>query len=156
LALHVLLDRDSHAIVVTPNYQSVETIPLSLCALTGVPLDPDRQWTLDIDRVAAAIRLNTKLVSINFPHNPTGKILERDRFEALVALCRRHGIWLFSDEVYRLLDADTGFDHLPQAADVYERGPSLNVMSKVCTACPACASAGSPVRTEACSRAWSG
>src|SRR5262249_14315295 len=52
------------------------------------------------------------------------------RFDALVTLCRKHGIWLFSDEVYRLLDANTGIEHLPQAADCYERGLSLNVMSK--------------------------
>lgn len=129
-AMQVLLDRNSHAIVVTPNYQSAETIPLSICEVTGVPLIPEEKWTLDIDQIAADIRPNTKLISINFPHNPTGKVLEPDRFAALVALCRRHGIWLFSDEVYRLLDADTGIEHLPQAADIYERGVSLNVMSK--------------------------
>ncbi len=128
-AMHATLDADSHAIVVTPNYQAAETIPLSICAVTGVPLDPDKDWTLDVDQVASAIRPNTKMVSINFPHNPTGKILERDRFDAIVALCRRHGLWLFSDEVYRLLDGG-GVTHLPQAADVYERGMSLNVMSK--------------------------
>jgi aspartate/methionine/tyrosine aminotransferase len=125
----VVLGPDDHAIVVTPNYQSAETVPLSLCAVTGIPLDPDRNWTLDIDRVDAAIRPNTKALYINFPHNPSGKILERDRFEALVELCRKHGIWLFSDEVYRLIERDPAL-RLPQAADVYERGVSLNVMSK--------------------------
>jgi aspartate/methionine/tyrosine aminotransferase len=124
-----LLDRDDHAVVVTPNYQSAESIPLSICAVSGVPLDADQGWTLDIDRVAAAIRPNTRVVYINFPHNPTGKILELDRFHALVELCRRHGIWLFSDEVYRLIERDPAL-RLPQAADVYERGISLNVMSK--------------------------
>ena len=91
-AMQVLLDRDSHAIVVTPNYQSAETVPLSLCAVTGIPLDPECGWRLDIDRVAAAIRSNTKLISINFPHNPTGKVLEQDRFDALIARCRKDGI----------------------------------------------------------------
>ena len=102
-AMQVLLGPGDHAIVVTPNYQAAETVPLSLCAVSGVPLEPDDNWSLDIDRVAAAIRPQTKLVSINFPHNPTGKILERRRFDALVELCRRHGLWLFSDEVYRPL-----------------------------------------------------
>ncbi len=128
-AMRVLLSADDHAVLVTPGYQSAETLPLSLCAASGVPLDPERGWTLDIDRVAAALRPNTKLVAVNFPNNPTGKILERDRFDALVALCRRHGLWLFSDEVYRPLDRDPG-QRLPQAADVYERALSLNVMSK--------------------------
>ena len=125
----VLLDPGAHAIVVTPNYQSAESVPLSICDVTGVPLEADQNWTLDIGRVAAAIRPNTRVISINFPHNPTGKILERDRFEALVELCRHHGIWLFSDEVYRLIERDPAI-RLPQAFDAYERGVSLNVMSK--------------------------
>ena len=129
IAMRVLLEPGDHAIVVTPNYQSVETVPLAICDVTGVALDPNDHWSLDIDKVAAAIRPNTRLVSINFPHNPTGKILERDRFDALVALCRRHGIWLFSDEVYRPL-GPTGTVHLPAAVDVYEKGLSLGVMSK--------------------------
>jgi aspartate/methionine/tyrosine aminotransferase len=70
-------------------------------------------------------------MSINFPHNPTGKILERDKFNQLVEICRERGIWLFSDEVYRLIERDPG-TRLPHAADVYERGLSLNVLSKSC------------------------
>ncbi len=129
IAMRVLLEPGDHAIVVTPNYQAAETVPLAICEVTGVAMDPDDHWSLDIDKVAAAIRPNTRVISINFPHNPTGKILERDRFDALVALCRTHGIWLFSDEVYHPLGA-TGTVHLPAVADVYERGLSLNVMSK--------------------------
>lgn len=124
-----LLGPDDHAIVVTPNYQSAETVPLSLCATTGIALDEQENWTLHIDQVAATIRPNTRVVYVNFPHNPTGKILERERFDALVTLCRRHGIWLFSDEVYRLIERDLT-KRLPQAVDAYERGISLNVMSK--------------------------
>lgn len=130
IAMRVLLEPGDHAIVVTPNYQAAETIPLSICEVTGIALNPDDHWSLDIDDVAAAIQPNTRVVSINFPHNPTGKILERERFDALVALCRKHGIWLFSDEVYHSL-GPSGSTHLPQAADVYEKGLSLGVMSKV-------------------------
>ncbi|MCP4330902.1 MAG: aminotransferase class I/II-fold pyridoxal phosphate-dependent enzyme [Alphaproteobacteria bacterium] len=129
-AMRVLLDADSHAIVAVPNYQAAETVPLDICAVTGVPLDADDGWSLDIDRVAQAIRPNTKVVSINFPNNPTGAILDRERFDALVELCRTHGLYLFSDEVYRLVERDPAL-RLPQAADVYERGLSLHVMSKV-------------------------
>lgn len=125
----VLLDRDAHAIVVTPNYQSHETLPQSICSATGVPLDPDDNWSLDIDRVAAAIRPNTRLVTINFPHNPTGAILSEDRYEALIELCRKHGIYILHDEIFNGL-GPTGARHLPFIADVYERGLSLGVMSK--------------------------
>ncbi len=125
----VILDSDSHAIVVTPNYQSHETLPLAICEATGVPLDPDDGWSLDIDRVAQAIQPNTKLVTINFPHNPTGAILPLDRYQALIELCRLHGIYILHDEIFNGL-GPTGTEHLPFIADEYERGLSLNVMSK--------------------------
>ena len=125
----VILDKDSHAIVVTPNYQSHETLPVAICEATGVPLDPEDGWSLDIDRVAAAIRPNTRLLTINFPHNPTGAILPADRYAALIALCRKHGLYILHDEIFNGL-GPTGAKHLPFVADVYERGLSLNVLSK--------------------------
>jgi len=129
VAMRVLLNPGDHAIVITPNYQAAETVPLSICEVTGVPLDIDRNWDLDVDLLRAALRPNTKLISINFPNNPTGKIIPRAVFDAIVDICRSRGIWLFSDEVYRLIERDPSL-RLPQAADAYERGVSLNVMSK--------------------------
>ena len=125
----VLLGPGDHAIVVTPNYQSHETLPSMICEATGIPLDPDNGWSLDIDRVAAAIRPNTRLVTINFPHNPTGAILPLDRYRALIDLCRHHGIWILHDEIFHGL-GPSGAAHLPFVADEYERGLSLGVMSK--------------------------
>ncbi|MEJ2133886.1 MAG: aminotransferase class I/II-fold pyridoxal phosphate-dependent enzyme [Desulfofustis sp.] len=128
-AMRVLLDKDDHAIVAVPNYQAAETIPTDICSVSGLPLDENDNWSLDIDRVKREIRPRTKLISINFPNNPTGAVLESDRYLALVALCRQHGLYLFSDEVYRLMERDPAI-RLPQAADLYDKALSLNVMSK--------------------------
>jgi aspartate/methionine/tyrosine aminotransferase len=128
-AMRVLLDKNDHVIVTVPNYQAAETIPLSICSISGVPLDEKNNWSLDIDRVEREIRPNTKLVSINFPNNPTGAVLDHDKFRALIELCRKHGLYLFSDEVYRLVEGEPSI-RLPQAADLYEKALSLNVMSK--------------------------
>lgn len=128
-AMHALLSPEDHAVVVTPNYQSAETLPLSICAASGVALDPGDDWSLDVSAVEAALRPNTRVISTNFPHNPTGKVIPRESFDALVALARARGIALFSDEVYRLLEHDEG-KRLPQAAEVYDKALSLGVMSK--------------------------
>jgi aspartate/methionine/tyrosine aminotransferase len=129
----VLLNANDHAIVPTPNYQSAETVPLSVCEVTGVPLRRDARakggWRLDLDDIKAAIRPNTKLLSLNFPHNPTGLLIARADLEGLMALCRERGIYLVSDEVYRGVELDLD-DQMPQIADVYEKGVSLNVLSK--------------------------
>jgi len=128
-AMRVLLEPTDHVLVVVPNYQAAETLPLDSCEVSGVPLDGDAGWSLNLDLVKREIRPNTRLLSINFPNNPTGAVLERKTFDELVELCRRHGIYLFSDEVFRGIERDET-RRLPQVADVYERGLSLNVMSK--------------------------
>ena len=127
--LHALLSPGDHAVIVLPGYQSVETLTLGLCPVSGVALDADRGWSLDLDAVAAVLRPNTRLLAISFPNNPTGSQLEPDRFAALVALCRRRGIWLLSDEVYRFTERDPA-RRLPTAADAYERGVSIGALSK--------------------------
>jgi aspartate/methionine/tyrosine aminotransferase len=128
-ANRVILDEGSHAIAITPNYQSHESLPLAICDTSGIPLDPDDNWSLDIDRIAQAIKPNTRLVTINFPHNPTGANLPRDRLDALIALCRKHGIYILSDEIFNGLGR-SGTTHMPYVTELYERGLSLNVMSK--------------------------
>jgi aspartate/methionine/tyrosine aminotransferase len=127
--MHALLGPDHHAITVIPNYQSVESVPLSICEVSGIALDASRSWDLDLGALRDAIRPNTRLVCINFPHNPTGKVISRATLDELISICRERGIYLFSDEVYRLLERRPEIT-LPQVADVYERGISLGVMSK--------------------------
>jgi len=114
---------------VVPNYQAAETIPLDICSVSGVGLNPDKDWHLDLDDIQQAIRPNTKLISVCFPNNPTGHIMPEGDYAELVKICRKHDLYLFSDEVYRGVELDPS-KRIDQAADAYEKGLSLNVMSK--------------------------
>lgn len=128
LAMHALLGAGDHAVVVWPAYQSLHEVARSIGAsVTLVPLDP-ADWSLDVDAVAAAMRPNTRIIVINFPHSPTGAQLDADAFSRLVALAETHGAHLFSDEVYRGLEHSAAA--LPAAAECSPRGISLGVMSK--------------------------
>jgi len=127
--MHALLGTGDHAIVTVPNYQSMESIPLSLCDVSGIALREDVRWTLDLDELRLRIRPNTKLIATNFPNNPTGAIPTRADFREMVEMAAERGIHFLSDEVYRGLEPDDA-RRLPQAADVYERAISLGVMSK--------------------------
>jgi aspartate/methionine/tyrosine aminotransferase len=129
LTMHATLGPGDHAVVVWPAYQSLYEVARSIGAdVTPVALDP-RDWSFDVDRMADALRPNTRLVVINFPHSPTGAHVTRSQFDAVVQLCARRGIRLFSDEVYRLLEHDRGAT-LPPAAVLDDRAVSLGVMSK--------------------------
>lgn len=126
LAMQTLLRPSDHVIVITPNYQAAETVPLSVCDATGVALQPSDNWTLDLDALVAEIRPNTRMISVNFPNNPTGAVPAEATWRRLAEICDERGIILFSDEVYRGLEDSP----LPQAADISPNAMSLNVMSK--------------------------
>ncbi|HEX3791589.1 MAG TPA: aminotransferase class I/II-fold pyridoxal phosphate-dependent enzyme [Pseudonocardiaceae bacterium] len=129
LAMMTLLEPTDHVLVLTPNYQAAETIPLSVCAVSGVALRPEDGWALDVDTIERALRPNTRMVSVNFPNNPTGAVPDAEAWRRLARLCDDRGIVLFSDEVYRGLELPPGAA-LPQAADLSPTALSLNVMSK--------------------------
>jgi aspartate/methionine/tyrosine aminotransferase len=129
-ALQALAGPGDHVLATVPNYQSMETLLRATGAeVEGIPLDPDRGWALDLDRLTDAFRPETRLVAVNFPNNPTGALPEPETFRELVRRCDARGIRVFSDEVYRGLEADPART-LPAAADLSPRALSLNVLSK--------------------------
>ena len=128
-AAHALLQPGDHAVVTVPNYQSTEEIPLSICQVSGIALRESEHWNLDPDELRAALRTNTRLIAVNFPNNPTGKVIDPDTWQAVVAIAVERGIHLLSDEVYRGLERDSS-RRLAPVATIYDRGLSLGVMSK--------------------------
>jgi aspartate/methionine/tyrosine aminotransferase len=71
----------------------------------------------------------TRLVVVNFPHNPTGYLPSLDEYRALVEIVARAGTWLFFDEMYRGLEHNPAA-RLPSGCDLYERAITLGGMSK--------------------------
>jgi aspartate/methionine/tyrosine aminotransferase len=124
------LEPGDHMVGITPAYQSSYEIPRTIGAdLTLVPLRESRHWALDLDELAAAVTGRTKLIYVNFPHNPTGAVMSAADQQRLIALADSRGAYLFSDEVYRGLEFDPA-DRLPAAADLYPRAISLGGLSK--------------------------
>jgi len=129
-SMQVLAGPGDHVVVTVPNYQALETIPLTTGAqVTGILLDEASGWQLDLAEVRAALRPNTRGIAVNFPNNPTGAVPDQNIWRELVQLCAEREIRLVSDEVYRGLELDPTRT-LPQAADLDERALSINVMSK--------------------------
>ncbi|RST87093.1 pyridoxal phosphate-dependent aminotransferase [Aquibium carbonis] len=62
----------------------------------------ERGWTLDIERLDAAITPRTRVLFVNSPSNPTGWTADRETLAAILALARRHGLWIIADEIYAL------------------------------------------------------
>jgi len=76
-------------------------------------------WSLDFEKLAAAITPRTRALFLVSPSNPTGWTATRDDLTALLALARRHGIWIVADETYARFWYGTGA-RAPSFFDVIE------------------------------------
>ncbi len=131
IAMQTLLAPGDHVVVVSPAYQSLYEVARHIgCGVTRWELEAGRGgWRLDVGRLERLVEGRTRMLVINFPHNPTGHTLSRSELEAIVELARERGLYLFSDEMYRLLEYGSGA-RLPAACDLYEKGISLGGLSK--------------------------
>jgi len=131
LAMHALLKPGDHVVSIFPAYQALYEIPRSIgCDVSLWQLTArEGGWHVDVDRLASLITPRTRLIIINFPHNPTGCLPPRETFDAIVNLARERDLFLFSDEMYRWLEFDET-ERLPSACEVYEKAIVLSGLSK--------------------------
>jgi aspartate/methionine/tyrosine aminotransferase len=111
LAAQLVTGAGDRVVAVTPLWPNLVEIPKILGAhVETVALGfGARGWTLDLDRLLAALTPDTRMLMINSPNNPTGWVMTRDEQRAVLDHCRRHGIWIVADEVYeRLYYGDDG------------------------------------------------
>jgi len=130
IALNSILKSGDHVISTFPGYQSLYEVALGLgCEVTRWEPEEENGWCFYPDFLEKTIKPNTRMIIVNFPHNPTGYLPPRGDFEKIINLAKEHNIFLFSDEMYRLLEYDEK-DRLPSACELYEKAISLFGMSK--------------------------
>jgi N-succinyldiaminopimelate aminotransferase len=83
---------------------------------------------LDEDELASLFGERTRLLVLNSPHNPTGKVFRREELERIARLCREHDVLVLADEVYEHLTYD-GVEHTPIATLPGMRERTLTVSS---------------------------
>jgi aspartate/methionine/tyrosine aminotransferase len=84
-----------------PNFAAA----VGLASATPVPVElefADGRWSLDAERLKAAVTPKTSAIFINSPSNPTGWTATEDDLKSILDLARRHGLWIIADEIYAL------------------------------------------------------
>ena len=116
MSLQALLDDGDEVLVPSPDYP-LWTAATKLSGGTPVHYTCDEQadWWPDLDDLAAKITDRTKAVVVINPNNPTGAVYSREVLEGIVELARRHGLVVFSDEIYDKILYD-GVEHVSTAA----------------------------------------
>ncbi len=111
-----LVHAGDEVIVLEPVYDSyLPSIALAGGRPVAIPLDPARGFAPDWERIAAAITPRTRLLMLNFPHNPTGRCLGEADLRALERIVESTGVLIVSDEVYEHIVFD-GQPHRSLAA----------------------------------------
>lgn len=128
LVMNSLLDKGDHLVVISPSYQSLSELALSRgCQVSR--WEADDEGVYQIDALKSLVTERTRMIVINFPHNPTGRHISLMDLEEIISFCEKSGILLFSDEMYRGLEL--GADRqLPCAASLNDCSISLSGMSK--------------------------
>ena len=114
VVINALINPGDEVIVLEPFYDSYVA---SIKMAGGVPVPvtmhaPD--FCIDVKELEAAITPKTKLLILNNPHNPTGKVWTREELISVSQLAIKNDLYLLSDEVYEFLVFD-GFKHIPTA-----------------------------------------
>jgi aspartate/methionine/tyrosine aminotransferase len=129
ILMNVLLKPGDDVVCMAPAYQSLYQVAKSLgCSINFWQPDNDN-WQYNADDLEKLIKPNTKLIIVNFPHNPTGFLPSNEEVLKIVEIARKNDIVLFSDEMYHQL-VHNQEDNIPAFCDLYENAISLWGMAK--------------------------
>ncbi|HEY2671092.1 MAG TPA: pyridoxal phosphate-dependent aminotransferase [Rugosimonospora sp.] len=116
-AILALCEPGDEVVCFEPYYDSyAASIALAGAVRRPVTLRPgtDGRFAFDAADLRSAFGPRTRLVLLNSPHNPTGKVFTRGELGLIAELCVSHGVYAVTDEVYEHLVFDDG-EHIPLA-----------------------------------------
>jgi len=121
IAVRMIAGPGDEILIPTPAWPNFgAAVGVSGAATVCVPMDyAQGRFTLDLDRLAKAITPRTRGILVNSPSNPTGWTATKAEQEALLALSRKHGIWIVADEIYGRFIYD-GSERAPSFHDIME------------------------------------
>ena len=130
----VLLNPGDQVLLPAPYWLSYpEIAALAGASVTVLPTRAENGFQLDFEALEAAITPRTRLLVLNTPSNPTGRVMQRSELEAIADLLRRHPrVQVMSDEIYEFLLAEGHQHHsfAAVAADLAERCFTVNGFAK--------------------------
>lgn len=132
LALRALINSGDEVIIPEPCY--VSYVPCTALA-GGVPVTIDlkneNQFKLTAGELEAAITEKTKVLILSFPNNPTGAVMTREDLLPIAELCKKHDIYVISDEIYsELTYSEQGHFSIGALPGMKERTIIINGFSK--------------------------
>ncbi len=129
ILMNVLLEPGDEVICMAPAYQSLYQVAKSIGANVKWWQFDELEQKYHVEDLNKLVTAKTKLIIVNFPHNPTGYIPAIEELKRIVEIAKKNNVVLFSDEMYHQIVHDET-NAIPSICDLYENAISLWGMAK--------------------------
>jgi aspartate aminotransferase len=109
LAINTLLNPGDEMIVIEPAWPAYKDCALNAgIKVRTIKTTLETNWEPSVEQINNTINENTKMIVLNYPNNPTGKILPRKLLDSIVQTAKEHDLYVLSDEIYEyyFMDGD--------------------------------------------------
>lgn len=131
IAMRALIDPGDEVILMEPSYVAyTPSVELTGAVPVHIKLDHEDQFKLTPEKLEAAITPKTKAMLINFPSNPTGGVMNKEDYEKLVPIIKKHQLIVISDEIYAELTYDDNFYSLANFKEIKDQVIVISGFSK--------------------------
>jgi len=101
LAITTLLNPGDEIIVIEPAWPAYKDCALNAgIKVRTIKTTLETKWEPSVEQINNAINENTKMIILNYPNNPTGKVLTEDMIEKIMFIAKDHDLYVLSDEIY--------------------------------------------------------
>jgi len=101
LAINTLLNPGDEIIVIEPAWPAYKDCALNAgIKVRTIKTTLETKWEPSIEQINNAMNENTKMIVLNYPNNPTGKIIAKPTYHLLLQRAKQHDLYVLSDEIY--------------------------------------------------------
>jgi len=101
LAITTLLNPGDEIIVIEPAWPAYKDCALNAgIKVRTIKTTLETKWEPSVEQINNTINENTKMIILNYPNNPTGKVLTEDMIEKIMFIAKDHDLYVLSDEIY--------------------------------------------------------
>jgi len=125
LAITTLLNPGDEIIVIEPAWPAYKDCALNAgIKVRTIKTTLETKWEPSIEQINNTINENTKMIVLNYPNNPTGKILPKELLASIIRTAKEHDLYVLSDEIYEKYSNDDW-----RSVSIYDYEKSIITMS---------------------------
>ena len=130
IAANVAINNGDEVVVQLPSFMQLPGLVEAIgTRIKHYYLEEEEGFELNVEKLRETVSPKTKSIILNFPNNPTGRVLSEKQVKHICEIAREHDAWILADEVYRGIEFEGPFS--PSFAEYYDKAMVTSSLSKV-------------------------